>query len=243
MSGTLERLTNVAIIIACVAVAALAMQRLGQQPTQNQRTADSAIANVQSENIVIPLIASASAGPTDSKVVLLEFSDFECPYCGRYARDVFPRIRQTFVDKGLITYVFKNLPLPIHPMAMNASMAAECALEQNQYWQMHDRLFTQQKQFETPQLLKYATDLRLNTDTFSVCLDSAVKERIHGQMREALRLKVTVTPSFFVGVRDGDTVKALKKIIGAQPYEVFEQVLNEVLKSNGQGNVRRQVGS
>ncbi len=176
------------------------------------------------------------------RVALIEFSDFQCPYCGKYARDVYPIVKKEFIDNGRIEYVFRDFPLQgIHPVAFRASLAATCAGEQGQYWSMHDWLFSQQdKLAESGKLgtldsflLSAADRIGLTTQTFKNCLSTEDGASIHASQEEGKRLGVMATPTFFVGsITDNQTVKIVQKINGLQSFDVFKQVIDKVLRDS-----------
>lgn len=230
MKDKLDRLTNIAIILACVLVSALAVQRLWIPEARGTSSADqSAVEDVRRGDIVIQTTGAPRLGHQGARLVLIEFSDFECPFCGRHARDVFPRIKQKYVDSGRLGYVFRNLPLPNHPFAVQAATAAGCALKQGRYWEMHNRLFADQKSLTIPHLEKHALELNLRRDTFASCLKGGPDEQIKADLVEAARLGISATPTFFAGLEQDGKMTVLKQLKGAQPYAVFEKMLNELL--------------
>jgi protein-disulfide isomerase len=138
-----------------------------------------------------PTLGSASA-----KHTIIAYSDFECPYCGVFARDEFPAIKQRFIDTGVIRFAFKNFPLDSHENAMPAAMAASCAGEQNLFWQYHDELFATQK-LELADLNTTAQKLGVDMQLFGACLDRKESEMLL-QKNEGLHLGVAGTPTFFI---------------------------------------------
>jgi len=170
----------------------------------------------------------AVMGNPDAPVTMIEFSDYQCPFCLRYFNDTLEKVKANYVETGKVFYVFKDFPITqIHPQAPKAAEAAECAGEQGQYWAMHDRLFQgQQAEWnQNPDAVNifkgYAEELGLDMDAFNDCFDSGkYADEVAADLDEGLRAGVTGTPSFFI---NGQMVS------GAQPYEVFEQVLNAAL--------------
>ncbi len=164
-------------------------------------------------------------GARNATVTILEYSDFECPFCGKFATDTAPIIKTDYVDTGKVKLVFRHFPLTqIHTYAQKSAEASECAAEQGKFWEMHDLLFTNQDALYITALKQYAKDLGIDADAFNKCLDSGVMaERIRADAAEGGRRGVTSTPMFFVnGV----------KISGAQPYSVFKSTIdNELRKS------------
>ncbi len=139
-----------------------------------------------------------SWGPTDAKVIVVEFSDFQCPYCGRFATQTYPQIKQTYGDK--ILFVFRNFPLTqLHANAQKAAEAGECANEQGKFWEFQDKLFANQSALDVPSLKNYASQLGLNTDTFNQCLDSdKYTAEVQKDLQDGTTYGVQGTPSFFI---------------------------------------------
>jgi protein-disulfide isomerase len=160
-----------------------------------------------------------SVGSNSATVTIIEYADFQCPYCGRVA-PTMKKVRDTYGDK--VRVVWKDFPLTqIHPQAFKASEAAHCAGEQGKYWEYHDRLFANQQALMPEDLKKAATELGLDGGKFGACLDSSkFSERVRDGVASGTRLGVDSTPTFYVNGR---------RLSGAQPYEVFAAVIDEEL--------------
>jgi len=168
---------------------------------------------------------------------LVEFSDYECPFCARHSLTVAPIIKKEFIDTGKVRHVFVNNPLPFHSHAHILALAALCAGEQKTYWEMHDVLF-QKKPIETKDIATAAESLGLNVERFQHCVERSPEgeERINKDIQVAKDLKLTATPSFAIGVADSAGRAVLKRIIvGAQPAEIFSKELNATLSSPKKG--------
>ncbi len=175
----------------------------------------------------VPIEGAYSIGDPDAPVVMVEYTDFQCPFCSRHFQQTFPQIKANFIDTGLVRYVFKDFPLTsIHPQAVGAAVAARCAGDQGAYAAMHDALFTAQSQWSnqsnTAELFAgYASQLGLDTAVFTECLNSNQYESaIQADLQEGSSFGVRGTPAFFI---NGNFVS------GAQPYSVFEQAINSLL--------------
>lgn len=167
-------------------------------------------------------------------LVLIEVSDFQCPYCGQGARDVMPQVYEKFVRTGKVELVFLDFPLPMHPDAAKAAAAAACAGEQNKFWEMHHELFAHQSALATEQLAVYAANIGLDVAAFQKCISSGkTAPGIREDMRTVQNLGINGTPAYLLGRRipGGDKVQILDTIKGAQGYEVFEQKINALLAS------------
>jgi protein-disulfide isomerase len=184
--------------------------------------------------VVIETAGAASLGPVGAKVVLIEFSDFQCPFCARYARDTFGTILKEYVDTGRIQYVFRNFPLmEAHPLAGKAAEAAECARRQGKFWEAHDRLFRNQLDLESALLTRTLAPVGLDESRLRACLDGGEMEsRVKNDVTEGMKAGVDATPSFFFGYRDEKDrtkVRALKMLTGAQPAASFSAILEYLL--------------
>ena len=182
---------------------------------------------------LINTAGSASRGASAAKVAIVEFSDYECPFCARHAQQTVPDLAREYVDTGKVRYIFKNLPLEsIHPNAFKAAVAAECAGEQGQYWPMHDLLFANQRALDAASLMKHGQAAALDAPRFQQCLDSTRHDaRIRQDLAEGGRIGATSTPTFFIAVTTpGDTkVRAIRVIRGAYPYATFKAAIDSVL--------------
>jgi protein-disulfide isomerase len=167
---------------------------------------------------------SPALGSADAPLTLVEFADFQCPFCRRFHTTVFEEIKKNFVDTGKLRYVSRDLPLPMHDHATQAANAARCAGEQGQFWAMRHVLIVNSQKLEHDNLLTYAHDLHLDKTAFRRCLnankyDAAVQQ----DAAVAAQIGITGTPSFVLGktVKEGRFEGT--KIIGAQPYAVFDE--------------------
>ena len=187
---------------------------------------------VSTVNLDFSIDGAPTRGAAGASVVFLEFSDFQCPFCGRYVQDVYPRISAAYVDTGKVRYVFRHMPLEsIHPNAMNAAVAASCADAQGKFWPMHDRLFANQGALALSSLLTYGAPLGLDDGRYKACLKAQEPlPRIRADHADGLRGELTGTPGFFVGRSGPDgRLHAVRRIIGAQPFSVFQMALDDVL--------------
>ena len=157
-------------------------------------------------------------GNPAAPVTIIEFSDFQCPFCAR-VNPTLDRIRQTYGER--VKIVFKDYPLPNHPQAPKAAEAARCAAEQNKFWEMHDAMFANQRALEVSSLKQTARAIGLNGATFDQCLDSGKHEptvRVGSDLGE--RMGVNSTPTLYINGR---------AVLGAMPFESFKQIIDEEL--------------
>jgi protein-disulfide isomerase len=233
---TSDTVANTIIVIAGLVVIAAAAPQVKQQwfgkATAPSVTRNRDIASVSGVRMSLP--PRDTKGSPTARVALIEFSDFQCPFCGRYARESSPAIQKEFVDSGKVVYVFRHLPLQtIHPFAVKAAQAAECAGMQNQFWAMHDVLFQDQHALEPSQLRVYAERLRLDLPTCGDCVD-APPDILGPDLAEAQRIGITSTPTFLIGaIRPDRTVEVVSRINGAQPLDVLRAALESAVEKLG----------
>jgi len=176
-------------------------------------------------------------GRDDAVVTLIEFSDYECPFCIRHVQQTMPLIDRNYIQPGKIRYVFRDFPIASnHPEAIRAHEAAHCAFEQQKFWDLHPRLFTAPGTHTPPALEDRAREAGLDMTSYRACIaagkaTAAIRES--GSLVDSLG--ATGTPWFFVGIRDLKTnqVRIVKPIGGAQPYDQFVAAIDDVLKEAG----------
>jgi len=170
-------------------------------------------------------------GLTDAPVTVVEFSDYQCPFCGRFYSTTLPALKRDYIDTGKVRYVFRDYPLDqIHPQARKAAEAAHCAGDQGKYWEMHDRLFRNQQALTPAQLSQHARALGLDGALFDACLNTgAHSQRVEQGLGDGLAAGVQGTPGFIVArTKSGDAVEGTL-IRGAQPLEVFRRLIDHLL--------------
>ena len=181
----------------------------------------------------VPLAGLPAMGNAKAEVTLIEYSDYQCPFCARYFQQTFPDIRKQFVETGKIRYMFSNFPLDsIHPQAFKAHEAAACAGDQGKYWEMHTQLFNNQRALLPAQLEKYAANIGMNVDTYKACVGSSkYAAKVRQEFNTAASLGIEGTPTFVIGrAGTGDTkMKASKVLVGAQSFETFKEAIDALL--------------
>lgn len=172
----------------------------------------------------------AVLGRADAPVTIVEFSDYQCPYCRQYALQTLPKIKETYIDTGQVRYLFKDYPLPSHPSAQKAAEAAHCAGAQGAFWEMHARLFESQSTWSQQgqegaidAFVRYAKELGLEDVAFRACLEGGqFGEQIRQDQWEGEQAGVYGTPSFLVN----DQLLA-----GAYPFETFQEIIEAKLQT------------
>jgi protein-disulfide isomerase len=168
----------------------------------------------------IALTDRPSFGNPNSKVKLVEFSDFQCPYCARFAKDTVARIKQEFGDK--IFFVFRDLPIASHKHAFGAAVAAKCANKSGKFWEYHDLLFDNQQALEQESLVQYASELGIDSTEFKSCLsDNSIHDLVREDLRVAQELNINGTPSL---VFNGELIE------GAVSFDAMKKKIDEALR-------------
>jgi predicted DsbA family dithiol-disulfide isomerase len=173
---------------------------------------------------VEPVIEAAnpSRGPADAPITFIEYTDFQCPYCGR-VQSTIEALRERYGDQML--HIFKNLPLPMHQQAGLAAEAGMCAADQGKFWELHDWLFANKSNISRDTLMAEAETLGLDTEAFGVCIDTQTHQaQIEADAAEAGRFGIRGTPGFVINGR---------VVTGAQPFENFVQIFDDELRRAG----------
>jgi len=160
-------------------------------------------------------------GDPDAPVTIIEFSEFQCPFCKRYVDQTYPQILKDYIETGKVKYVFRDFPLGFHPHAKPAAMASECAHEQDKFWEYHDELFENNENLGDDLYLQIAADLGLDIEQFQTCLESEkYSEEVDKDLADGQKYGISGTPGFFING---------KLISGAQPYSVFKDAIEQAL--------------
>jgi len=169
-------------------------------------------------------------GKANAPLTLIEFSDYQCPFCGRHASQTLPTLMKDYVDSGKLRYVFRDFPLQFHPNAAKAAEAARCAGDQDKYWEMHDKLFANQNALQVAKLSEYAKAIGADEKQFDQCLTSGkYAQAIAKDMEQANVLGVRGTPTMVLGRTDGDKVKDAVIIRGAHPISTISAEIDKLL--------------
>jgi protein-disulfide isomerase len=153
----------------------------------------------------LSLAGAPRKGSPTAPIVLLEYADFQCPVCERFSTEVLPSFAREFVETGEVQIAFRHLPLEgIHPLALAAAEAAECAHRQGRFWEMHDLLFERQGQLDATKFHDWASELGVDRVKFLACLDEPAQERVRHDAGEAREMGVKGTPTFLIGTLEPD---------------------------------------
>lgn len=171
-------------------------------------------------------------GDKNAPVTIIEFSDYECPFCKRSYDNVVTKLDEEYISKGKVKLVFRDYPLPFHKKAVPAAVAANCAGEQGKYWEVHDFLFENPDKLDAASVISSAAGIGLDKAKFEACVKDKSKEKeIEKDVEDGQKYGVRGTPSYFIGkTTDGDEITGTF-IRGAQPYTVFKELIDEQLKA------------
>jgi protein-disulfide isomerase len=181
-----------------------------------------------------PVRANVANAPTlgraDAPVTIVEFSDYQCPFCQRFFATTLPVLKKDYIDTGKVRYVFRDFPLEMHPEARKAAEAGHCAGEHGKYWEMHAVLFQNQRALALPQLAEYARTIGLDEAEFDQCLSSGRHSaRVARGLTDGAAAGVHGTPGFVIGkTSPGRSVKGTP-LRGAQPLESFRRIIDHTL--------------
>ena len=178
-------------------------------------------------------------GDKNAKLTLIEFSDYECPFCKRHFDQTYPQLKKDYIDTGKVKLVYRDYPLPFHdPMATYEAQAVSCSREQGgdtAYFKMHDEIFKRTTSngngLTKDQVSKIATDLGFNAANITSCADAdKYKEEVAKDIADGSAAGVSGTPSFFIGKSDSSGTIEGTILVGAQPYSAFQQIIDPLLK-------------
>jgi len=248
-----KKSTSTGMIIALVAVVAVAAFFAGSYFSNfdsdivTQSELDEAISKLESKIQSVQQAPSLPPQPVrisqdndpirgdpNAPITIIEFSDFQCPFCARFHVETLPSLLEEYIDVGKVNLVYRDFPIQsIHPNALPAAVAAECANEQGKYWEYHDTLFEKQNGWSRldsnaviSTFSQYATDVGLEQQQFDSCLGSGkYLQEVQGDLSDGRDYDITGTPGFFIG---NDEI-GFVKINGAQPFESFQKVIDAQL--------------
>lgn len=205
---------------------------LSSQPRTNQATPDP----------ISPTKVSVDNDPVmgskDAPVTVIEFADFECPFCKQSFKDVIPKLKQQYIDTGKVKLVYRDFPLDFHENAHKEAEAGECVRDQGgdtAFFQYHDQVFTKTTSNGTglalTQLPVIAKSLGLNVKQFQQCLDSGkYKDEVDKDIADGIAAGVSGTPTWFIGKPDSDGAMTATPLVGAQPFAAFKTIIDQQLK-------------
>jgi protein-disulfide isomerase len=168
-------------------------------------------------------------GSKDATVTMVEFTDYQCPFCQRFHMQVYGLLKKNFIDTGKVRFYSRDLPIDsLHPNATRAAQAARCAGDQGQFWQLRDVMATHPEALDLNSLVSDASMLMMDKEAFRACVEKGkYKEAVQGDLLEAMKIGADGTPAFVVGKSTPDGVEG-EMVVGAQPYPVFEEKFKQL---------------
>jgi len=190
----------------------------------------------EAQNVVLSVDAAPFKGDKNARVTLVEFADYQGPFCARYAGDTLPEIDKEYIKTGKVKYVFRDFPIEsIHPGVSKAHEAAHCAGDQAKYWEMHDRLLASPKAQRAADLLDHAKALALEMPKFEQCLNTGRHAaKVREDLLDGQRAGARGTPTFFLGLTEPNSakIKTSRMLVGAQAYAAFKQAIESLLSES-----------
>ena len=170
-------------------------------------------------------------GRPDAPVTLVEFADYQCPFCKRFHTDAYAELKKNYIDTGKVRFVSRDLPLDFHPFALKAAEAVRCAGDQNKYWELRDALYSDANPPNDDVIKKAGESLSLDMKGLQACLDSdKYKADVQKDASEAATLQISGTPSFVLAKTAKDKLEGVR-IVGAQPFATFQAAIDGLLKT------------
>ena len=172
-----------------------------------------------------------SIGRADAPVTLVEFGDYQCPFCKRFHTDAYAELKKNYIDTGKVRFVSRDLPLEFHPFALKAAEASRCAGDQGKYWELRDALYANAAPPNDDVIKKAVETLALDAKGFQACLDSdRYKADVQKDASEAATLQISGTPTFVLAKSAKDKLDGVR-IIGAQPFSAFQAAIDGLLRT------------
>jgi protein-disulfide isomerase len=169
-------------------------------------------------------------GSKNAPLTIVEYTDYQCPFCQRFHVTAFGELKKAWIDTGKVRFYSKDMPLDFHPNAMRAAMAARCAGEQGKFWELRDTMGANPNSLDIEHIIGFAADLKLDTPALRTCIDSGkYKDSVQTDVLEAMKIGANGTPTFIVGKSVGNGVDG-DLVVGAMPFQMFDMKLKELAK-------------
>ena len=182
----------------------------------------------QANRAKLNLEGFAMLGSKQAPLTIVEFTDYQCPFCQRFHTTSFGDLKKNYIDTGKVRFYSRDLPLDFHSNAMRAAEAARCASEQGQFWTLRDVMVANPDKLDMDSLVADAADLKMNVKTFRTCVESEkYKNAVQTDVLEAMKIGANGTPTFVIGKSTPDGVDG-ELVVGAQPYPMFDQKLRDL---------------
>jgi len=238
-------------LVALAAALPLAAQTAADQTPMTRQQGDQILQELRQIRQLLERQAKAAAAPqeevpTKAKIsdltgvnmlgsktaplTIVEYTDYQCPFCQRFHITAFNEIKKAYIDTGKVRFFSKDMPLDFHPNAMRAAMAARCAGEQNKFWELRDVMGANPNSLDMEHIIGFAGDLKMNTTSLRACIDSGkYKDPVQTDVLEAMKIGANGTPTFIVGKSVGNGVDG-DLVVGAMPFQMFDAKTKELMK-------------
>lgn len=209
------------------------LRQIRQMLEKQQKPEAAQAAPAPAERVRLKLGKEFSLGKSDAPLVMVEYTDYQCPYCNRFYTGSFPELKKQYIDTGKMRFITRDFPLDFHPHALKAAQATHCAGDQNKFWQMKDSLMTNSARLTPDLITSLARDAGLDMDKFQTCQTSGrYLTEIKDGIAAAGAIGISGTPSFVIGKVTGDYLDGYL-VVGAQPFQAFDAVAKEILAGAG----------
>jgi protein-disulfide isomerase len=170
----------------------------------------------------------AMLGSKDAPITMVEFTDYQCPFCQRFHLATFAELKKNYIDTGKVRFYSRDMPLDFHPNALRAAQAARCGAEQGQFWSLRNVMGANPDKLDMDHILGFASDLKMDPAKLRSCVESEkYKESVQTDVMEAMKIGATGTPTFVIGKSTAEGVDG-ELMVGALPYPEFEKRLKEL---------------
>ena len=176
----------------------------------------------------VNLEGGAMLGSKDAPYTMVEFTDYQCPFCQRFHATVYPELKKTYIDTGKLRFFSRDLPLDFHANAMRAAMAARCARDQGKFWELREIMSSNPNKLDLENLVANAASLNMDAKAFRACVTGEkYKDAVQSDVMEAMRIGANGTPSFVLGKSTPEGVDG-ELVVGALPFVVFDAKIKEL---------------
>jgi protein-disulfide isomerase len=172
----------------------------------------------------------AMLGSKDAPITMVEFTDYQCPFCQRFHLGTFSELKKNYIDTGKVRFYSRDMPLDFHPNALRAAQAARCAADQGKFWSLRDVMGANPDKLDLDHILGFAGDLKIDTKQLRACVETEkYKDSVQNDVMEAMKIGANGTPTFVIGKSTPEGVDG-ELMVGALPYQFFESKLKELSK-------------
>ena len=199
------------------------LEKQGKAPAQQPQPE-------QITRVKLKLDGFAMLGSKDAPLTMVEFTDYQCPFCQRFHVTTFAELKKNYIDTGKVRFYSRDMPLDFHSNALRAAQAARCAADQGQFWTLRDVMGANPDRLDMDHILGFATDLKMDSNKLRACVETGkYKESVQTDVMEAMKIGATGTPTFVIGKSTADGVDG-ELLVGAMPYPNFDAKLKELEK-------------